>query len=128
MWTNTRTRRTTNTPTLHIISFFIIQKTICRNSTSNAPDDGSMYPKHVELRIHQYQVGISLYFTNPLHFFIVCAWREEPPLDRAVRAERDDIVEHLRLGSIISKTIIHKEQVLIMRFLILGYSCRKVHT
>ena len=30
-----------------------VQKTICRNSTSNAPDDGSMYPKHVELRIHE---------------------------------------------------------------------------
>ena len=29
------------------------QKTICHNSTSNAPDDGRMYPKHVELRIHQ---------------------------------------------------------------------------
>jgi len=29
-----------------------VQKTICRNSTSNAPDDGRMYPKHVELRIH----------------------------------------------------------------------------
>jgi len=30
-----------------------VQKTICSNSTSNAPDDGCMYPKHVELRIHQ---------------------------------------------------------------------------
>jgi hypothetical protein len=30
-----------------------VQKTICRNSTSNAPDDGRIYPKHVELRIHQ---------------------------------------------------------------------------
>jgi len=29
------------------------QKTTCCNSTSNAPDDGCMYPKHVELRIHQ---------------------------------------------------------------------------
>jgi len=29
------------------------QKTICCNSTSNAADDGRMYPKHVELRIHQ---------------------------------------------------------------------------
>ena len=29
-----------------------VQKTICCNSTSNAPDDGCMYPKHVELRIH----------------------------------------------------------------------------
>ena len=29
-----------------------VQKTICYNSTSNAPDDGRMYPKHVELRIH----------------------------------------------------------------------------
>jgi len=30
-----------------------VQKTICCNSTSNAPDDGPMYPKHVELRIHE---------------------------------------------------------------------------
>jgi len=30
-----------------------VQKTICCNSTSNAPDDDRMYPKHVELRIHQ---------------------------------------------------------------------------
>ena len=30
-----------------------LQKTICCNSTSNAPDDGRMYPKQVELRIHQ---------------------------------------------------------------------------
>ena len=29
-----------------------VQKTICCNETSNAPDDGRMYPKHVELRIH----------------------------------------------------------------------------
>ena len=30
-----------------------VQKTICCYSTSNAPDDGRMYPKLVELRIHQ---------------------------------------------------------------------------
>jgi len=30
-----------------------VQKTICCYSTSNASDDGRMYPKHVELRIHQ---------------------------------------------------------------------------
>ena len=30
-----------------------VQKTICCNSTSNAPDDGLMYPKHVKLRTHQ---------------------------------------------------------------------------
>jgi len=30
-----------------------VQKTICCNSTSNALDDGCMYPKHVTLRIHQ---------------------------------------------------------------------------
>jgi len=29
-----------------------VQKTICCNSTSNAPDDGLIYPKNVELRIH----------------------------------------------------------------------------
>ena len=43
-----------------------VQKTISCNSTSNAPDYGRMYPKHVELRIHQqitllHQVGISNY-------------------------------------------------------------------
>ena len=31
----------------------LAQKTICCNSTSNASDDGRMYPKHVELRKHQ---------------------------------------------------------------------------
>ena len=30
-----------------------VQKTICCNSTSNAPDDGHMRPKYVELRIYQ---------------------------------------------------------------------------
>ena len=29
-----------------------VQKTTCYNWTSNAPDDGRMYPKYVELRIH----------------------------------------------------------------------------
>jgi len=29
-----------------------VQKTICCISISNAPDDGHMYPKHVELRIY----------------------------------------------------------------------------
>ena len=41
------------THTLRIVSFFTVQKTIYCNSTSNAPDDGRMRPKHVELRIHQ---------------------------------------------------------------------------
>ena len=42
-----------------------VQKTICCNSTSNAPDEGRMYPKHVELRIHQqnYLVPSSWHFT-----------------------------------------------------------------
>ena len=30
-----------------------VQKTICCNSTSDAPDDEPMYPKHVQLRIPQ---------------------------------------------------------------------------
>ena len=30
-----------------------VQKTIRCNSTSYAPDDGRMYPKHVELRVNQ---------------------------------------------------------------------------
>ena len=42
-----------------------VQKTICCNSTSNAPDDGRTYPKHFELRIHQYNyvVASSWHFT-----------------------------------------------------------------
>jgi len=42
-----------------------VQKTLGCNSTSNAPDDGRMYPKHVELRIHQYNcfVASSWHFT-----------------------------------------------------------------
>ena len=37
----------------HYPSTNSVQKTICCNSTSNAPDDGRMRPKHVELRIYQ---------------------------------------------------------------------------
>ena len=42
-----------------------VQKTVCCNSTSNAPDVGRMYPKHVELRIHQlnFRVASSWHFT-----------------------------------------------------------------
>ena len=40
-----------------------VQKTICCNSTSNAPDDGRMRPEHVELRIHHYLVASSRHFT-----------------------------------------------------------------
>ena len=36
----------------HHLSKNSVQKTICCNSTSNAPDDRRMYPKHVELRIY----------------------------------------------------------------------------
>jgi len=44
--------RTVHT-TYHHPSKNSAKKTICCNSTSNAPDDGCVYPKHVELRIHQ---------------------------------------------------------------------------
>jgi hypothetical protein len=30
-----------------------VQKIICCNSTSNAPDDGCVYSKHVELKMYQ---------------------------------------------------------------------------
>ena len=41
-----------------------VQKIVCCNSTSNAPDNGLMYPKHVELRIYQsnYLVASSWHF------------------------------------------------------------------
>jgi len=32
-----------------------VQKSICCNSTSDAPDDGRMYPKYVEIIIYLYQ-------------------------------------------------------------------------
>jgi len=37
----------------HYPSTNSVQKTICCNSTSNTPYDGRMYPKYVELRVHQ---------------------------------------------------------------------------
>jgi len=37
----------------HHPSKISVQKTVCCNSTSNSPDDGRMYPKHVEPRIHE---------------------------------------------------------------------------
>ena len=44
-----------------------LQKTICCNLTSSAPDHGHMRPKQVELKKHKkllflHQVGISLYY------------------------------------------------------------------
>ena len=36
----------------HHLSKNSVKKTIRCNSTSSAPDDGRIYPKHVELRIH----------------------------------------------------------------------------
>ena len=39
-----------------------VQKTIRCNSTSNAPDDGVMYPKHVELRVIKLPRCIKLTF------------------------------------------------------------------
>ena len=47
----------THTHTLHIISFFTVQKTICYNSTSNTSDDGRMYPKHIINNIYLLQLG-----------------------------------------------------------------------
>ena len=37
----------------HHSSKNLVQKIMCCNTTSSSPDDGRMYPKHVELRIHQ---------------------------------------------------------------------------
>jgi len=62
-----------------------VQKIICCKSTSNAPDDGRMYPKHVELRVHQYNylVASSWHFTlfheedarsNNSHLIIISDW------------------------------------------------------
>ena len=50
---------------------------MCCNSTSNAPDDGRMYPKHVELRIRHliYLVASSWHFTL---FHEEDAWSNNP--------------------------------------------------
>ena len=47
------TIRTVHSSQDHHPSKNSVQKTVCCNSTSNASDDGCMYPKHVELRIYQ---------------------------------------------------------------------------
>ena len=51
-----------------------VQKTICCNSFFNAPDDGHMYPKHVEVKKYinkitlLHYVGIShYYFMRKMH-------------------------------------------------------------
>ena len=44
---------TTHASALKTTSHTKTWKTVCCDSTSNAPDDGRMRPKHVELRIHQ---------------------------------------------------------------------------
>jgi len=54
------------------LSIHSVQKTIRCNSTSNAPDDGRMYPKHVELEYINkitllHQVGISNYFMRKMY-------------------------------------------------------------
>ena len=43
-----------------------VQEPICCNSTSNAPDVVRMYPKHVELRIHQ--IKLPSCFKLTFHF------------------------------------------------------------
>ena len=61
------TAHTTYAAALRTTTHLQTWKTICCNLTSNAPDDGRMSPKHVELRKLQqitllHQAGISLYF------------------------------------------------------------------
>jgi len=48
-----------------------VQKTICCKSIPNVPDDGLIYPKHVEVRIHQQNdlVASSWHFTS-FHIFL----------------------------------------------------------
>ena len=47
------TIRTVNTTNAAALKTTTHPQTIRCNSISNAPDDGRMYPKHVELRMHQ---------------------------------------------------------------------------
>ena len=56
-----------------------VQKTICFNSTSSSPDDGRMYPKHVELEYINkmsllHQVAFSHYFKKKSFFFFKYAF------------------------------------------------------
>jgi len=55
-----------------------VQKTICPKSTSNAPDDGRMHPKHVELRKHKinslHEVDISYYFMRKMYGQTTLKW------------------------------------------------------
>jgi len=50
---NIRTVHTTYTAALKTTTLPKFWKIVCCNSTYNAPDNGLMYPKRVELRIHQ---------------------------------------------------------------------------
>jgi len=69
-----------------------VQKTICCNSTSNAPDDGRIYPKHVETRIHLIKLPccIKLAFqiiSNPLYLFLCHNFYPSTKILRSVYTE-----------------------------------------
>jgi len=66
-----------------------VQKTICSNSTSNAPYDGRIYPKHVELRIHKkyYLVVSSWHFTLFNLVITVSKFHFSPELSSTVMEE-----------------------------------------
>ena len=61
------------TRTLNIVSFFTVHKTICCNSTPNAPDDGRMYPEtrraeNTSIKLPCcIKLDISRYFTRKMH-------------------------------------------------------------
>jgi len=52
----------------HYPSTNSVQKSICCNSTPNAPDDGRIRPKHVELRMYIY---IYIYIYN---YLVASSW------------------------------------------------------
>jgi len=59
-----------------------VQKTICCNSTSNALDDGRMYPKHVKLGIYQSNYLVVSSWCS-LYFIVYLASKKTPEMNTA---------------------------------------------
>ena len=70
-----------------------VQETIRCNSTSNAPDDGRMYPKHVELKIHQ----LNNLVTSSWHFTL---FHEEDARSNKSQVKKKTVSNERRRGLI----------------------------
>ena len=89
-----------------------VQKTICCNSTSNAPDDGRMYPKHVELRIHQ------------SNYLVASSWRFTLFHEEDARSNNPQVTLHMFFSSCFVIQLYKRNQIIAQFYqLIFNFCC-----